>query len=184
MWRAGRNMRMRLMSAIGYGRVTSMTLRASCGCRLWRSGSYLWRRSGISASAARCCGRRPSILSGWRTVRAGCRRRVERGDLLLTRTGDVVVVEKVENSGILETAYNWRVAEYHTYFVGSEGSEWSVWAHNRYNALQQLGQLGSKARSSLRRALGAVSGWIAHHIIPVSVFQHPLVQAAARWVLR
>jgi filamentous hemagglutinin len=36
------------------------------------------------------------------------------------------------------TVYNLRVAEYHTYFVGSLEWGFSVWAHNAYFANQQL----------------------------------------------
>jgi hypothetical protein len=52
------------------------------------------------------------------------------GDWLRTRDGSLVSVESVEDAGIIETVYNWRVADYHTYYVsGAEGGV-SVWAHN------------------------------------------------------
>ena len=57
-------------------------------------------------------------------------RELSRSDLLLTRAGDVVVMEGVENAGIIETVYNWRVAEYHTYFVSAGEDGESLWAHN------------------------------------------------------
>ena len=44
-----------------------------------------------------------------------------------------MTVEAVCDSGTIETVYNCRVAEYHTYFVGSADWQWSVWAHNACN---------------------------------------------------
>ncbi len=53
------------------------------------------------------------------------------GDLLLSHDGQWVAVEEVYDSGEYETVYNLRVADFHTYFVGSS-TDWgfSVWAHN------------------------------------------------------
>ncbi len=54
------------------------------------------------------------------------------------RPGDTIrledgwaTVEKVIDTGRWETVYNFRVADYHTYFVGSDEWGWAVWAHNR-----------------------------------------------------
>ena len=47
-----------------------------------------------------------------------------------------MTVEAVCDSGTIETVYNCRVAEYHTYFVGSADWQWSVWAHNACNGPQ------------------------------------------------
>jgi len=57
---------------------------------------------------------------------------LEVGDWLWTDENRWVRFEAVSDSGRVETVYNFRVADYHTYFVGS--SEWgfSVWAHNTY----------------------------------------------------
>jgi hypothetical protein len=52
------------------------------------------------------------------------------GDLLSSHDGQWVAVEEVEDTGEYETVYNLRVAEYHTYFVGSPEWGFSVWAHN------------------------------------------------------
>jgi hypothetical protein len=41
-----------------------------------------------------------------------------------------VPVEEVFDSGVEEDVYNFRVAEYHTYFVGRPEWGFSVWAHN------------------------------------------------------
>lgn len=52
------------------------------------------------------------------------------GDLLLTRHGLAVAVEGVADSGQVETVYNWRIADYHTYFVSATEARVSIWAHN------------------------------------------------------
>jgi hypothetical protein len=43
------------------------------------------------------------------------------------------VVEGVAVSGEVVTVYNWRVAEFHTYFVGGDDWAFAVWAHNSDN---------------------------------------------------
>jgi hypothetical protein len=43
---------------------------------------------------------------------------LEPGDLLPSHTGGWTAVEKTENTGKVEPVYNFRVADYHTYFVG------------------------------------------------------------------
>ena len=59
------------------------------------------------------------------------------GDLLATDAGQWVPVEDVYDTGEYETVYNLRVADFHTYFVGSEEWGFSVWAHNLYNNQRQ-----------------------------------------------
>jgi len=54
------------------------------------------------------------------------------GDLLSSHDGQWVPVEEVYDTGEPETVYNLRVADFHTYFVGSEEWGFSVWAHNAY----------------------------------------------------
>lgn len=41
------------------------------------------------------------------------------GDMLSTHDGQWIAIEEVEDTGAVETVYNLRVAEFHTYFVGS-----------------------------------------------------------------
>jgi Pretoxin HINT domain len=55
------------------------------------------------------------------------------GDVLLTRDDRLVPVEGIADSGRVETVYNWRIAEYHTYFVSATACAPSVWAHNACN---------------------------------------------------
>ena len=52
------------------------------------------------------------------------------GDVLHSDDGQRITVEGVADSGRVQTVYNFRVAEYHTYFVGGESWDFSVWAHN------------------------------------------------------
>ena len=52
------------------------------------------------------------------------------GDWLRTRDGSLVAVEGLEDSGLVETVYNWRIADYHTYYVGVATWSFSVWCHN------------------------------------------------------
>jgi hypothetical protein len=57
-------------------------------------------------------------------------RELKVGDQLRTRCGSLVAVEAVEDSGEVETVYNWRIADYHTYYVSAVEDGVSVWAHN------------------------------------------------------
>ncbi|MEZ6143437.1 MAG: polymorphic toxin-type HINT domain-containing protein [Zavarzinella sp.] len=54
------------------------------------------------------------------------------GDLLQSEDQQYLPVEGVANSGEVETVYNFRISDYHTYFVGDPTWGFSVWAHN-YN---------------------------------------------------
>lgn len=62
------------------------------------------------------------------------------GDLLLTRDDRFVAVEGVADSGRVETVYNWRIAEWHTYFVSAVLDAASIWAHNASYASVKNGQ--------------------------------------------
>jgi hypothetical protein len=55
------------------------------------------------------------------------------GDLLSSHDGRWVAVDDVLDTGEYETVYNLRIADYHTYFVGTPEWRFSVWAHNLYN---------------------------------------------------
>src|SRR5689334_23206024 len=57
---------------------------------------------------------------GWTPVRA-----LKQGDLIRTEDGWVPVLG-LRDTGQCETVYNWRVADFHTYFVGSR--EWGFGA--------------------------------------------------------
>ncbi len=58
-------------------------------------------------------------------------------DLVSTRNGLVVPIEGVAKSGQIETVYNWRVADYHTYFVSATDAGVSIWAHNAYTGAKR-----------------------------------------------
>jgi hypothetical protein len=59
---------------------------------------------------------------------------LEAGNLLVSHDGQVRAVEGLSDTRSVETVYNLRVAEYHTYFVGSPEWGFSVWAHNSYGS--------------------------------------------------
>lgn len=56
------------------------------------------------------------------------------GDLLATDRSSWMNVEKISASEEVEPIYNLRVADHHTYFVGSESWGFAVWAHNIYGS--------------------------------------------------
>ena len=92
---------------------------------------------------------------------------LEIGDLLSTEAaGGWVAVEDVLDTGQVETVYNFRVADYHTYFVGSTHWGFSVWVHNSYE-LDDVLRLSNQGIQNPRR-LGASSksllGSEIHHI--------------------
>ncbi len=65
--------------------------------------------------------------SGWVAVRE-----LKAGDTLLCEDGVWRCVDGVRDTGEWQTVYNLRVADYHTYFVGTEEWGFSVWSHNAY----------------------------------------------------
>jgi hypothetical protein len=81
------------------------------------------------------------------------------GDQLLTDEGQTVFVEGVADTGRVEKVYNFRVADFHTYFVGSSDWGFSVWAHNTYDpsVAQTTNQVYSRSGS---RVVAAEQG---HH---------------------
>ena len=62
---------------------------------------------------------------GWR-----CAHQLEAGDELNSHDGQWIAVQEVVDREKISTVYNLRVADYHTYFVGSRQWSFSVWAHN------------------------------------------------------
>jgi hypothetical protein len=66
--------------------------------------------------------------AGWRAAAL-----LQKGDELRGHEGCWVTVEEVLDTGEHETVYNLRVADYHTYFVGSREWGFSVWVHNSYD---------------------------------------------------
>jgi hypothetical protein len=73
------------------------------------------------------------------------------GDQIMGQGGQLLEVESVTQTGIVETVYNVRVAEWHTYFVGCDEWEFSVWAHN---ACVSLYKAPAKGRGAKQFATG------------------------------
>jgi hypothetical protein len=63
---------------------------------------------------------------------------LKEGDLLRTVDGWVPVTG-LEHTGRYETVYNLKVADYHTYFVGSKEWGFAVWAHNSCLDVKPIG---------------------------------------------
>lgn len=61
---------------------------------------------------------------------------IEIGETFISHDGQLVQLAGVNNTGRQKTVYNFRIADFHTYFVG--GKEWgfSVWVHNTYDVKQ------------------------------------------------
>jgi hypothetical protein len=57
-------------------------------------------------------------------------RELKEGDRFRSHDGQWVALEGIEDTGEEVAVYNLRVADFHTYFVGSEEWGFSVWAHN------------------------------------------------------
>jgi hypothetical protein len=69
--------------------------------------------------------------SGWQCVGD-----LRLGDRLSSHNGLAGVVEAVGDQSRVETVYNIRVADHHTYFVGALAWGFSVWVHNDYTAAE------------------------------------------------
>ncbi len=54
------------------------------------------------------------------------------GDALVGQDNTLTIVSEIEETNETKTVYNLRVAEDHTYFVGSRSWGFSVWVHNAY----------------------------------------------------
>ena len=110
-------------------------------------------RRNIPASSKTKAGRRPG---NWKSAISFPRK----------RRGGWVAVQDVLDTGQVETVYNFRVADYHTYFVGSTHWGFSVWVHNSYE-LDDVLRLSNQGIQNPRR-LGASSksllGSEIHHI--------------------
>ncbi|MEZ6141264.1 MAG: polymorphic toxin-type HINT domain-containing protein [Zavarzinella sp.] len=73
------------------------------------------------------------------------------GDLLQSEDQQYLPVEGVADSGEVETVYNFRISDYHTYFVGDPTWGFGVWAHNygkqvRANDGRSLSKMAAKYR--------------------------------------
>lgn len=93
-----------------------------------RSGHVLWLH--IGGHAIGTTAEHPFWLvgRGWTPAI-----KIRSGDVLIGHDGQHVLVNEVNQSKSFSTVYNLRVADYHTYFVGSPDWHQSVWSHNRYD---------------------------------------------------
>jgi Pretoxin HINT domain len=101
---------------------------------LFVNETHLWAVS-VQGQKIRTSGEHPFYVlrKGWLKA-AG----LKEGDLLRSDDGQWVAVERVEETEDYETVYNFRVADWHTYFVGALDWGFSVWAHNTYDDLVKL----------------------------------------------
>ena len=83
------------------------------------------------------------------------------GDLLRTPYGSLVPVEAVEDSGQVETVYNWRIADYHTYYVSATVGGVSIWAHNADYNISTANADSAAAVNSLKEYARGVNAWLA-----------------------
>ena len=82
------------------------------------------------------------------------------GSLLRSHDGRWVAVAEIRDAGEEAPVYNLRIADYHTYFVGSREWGFSVWSHNACsatsgnNAAAVTGKLMHKAYNALLAPFG------------------------------
>ncbi len=81
------------------------------------------------------------------------------GDRLLSNDGTWVDVEDLLDTGEWETVYNLRVADHHTYFVGTAEWGWAAWAHNVYDIKFKQWRIGDAIDKPLKD--GSAPSWKA-----------------------
>jgi hypothetical protein len=89
----------------------------------------LWRLK-IAGRELFCTAEHPFYVQdhGWTAAR-----QLTSGQRLATDCGEWVPVDSIACTDVESEVYNFRVADYHTYFVGGDGWGLSVWAHNAYD---------------------------------------------------
>jgi hypothetical protein len=108
---------------------------------------------------------------GWTKVCA-----LKPGDLLVGHDAQGSCVEDVLDTGEVETVFNFRVADHHTYYVGSDAWRFSVWAHNACSLTDMATAAGQPDRGGLTRAGRALA---KHGGRPGSAFPAPTGAPAA-----
>ena len=81
----------------------------------------------VQGRAIRTTGEHPFWVDGKGWTAAG---ELKAGDQLLGADKSKLPVESVVETEDTETVYNFRVADWHTYFVGNEHWDFEVWVHN------------------------------------------------------
>jgi hypothetical protein len=123
--------------------------------------TILWRLD-VNGQTIRTTAEHPFFVAGRGWVKCS---ELKVGERLLSESGAWVAVEAVEETGIWSTVYNVRIADYHTYFVGTEEWGFAVWAHNRCDAIEVRDALGSNRIDSETAAIVAkqirMGHWLA-----------------------
>jgi hypothetical protein len=55
---------------------------------------------------------------------------IEVGETFVSHDGQRVTLEAIRDTGTVANVYNFRVADFHTYFVGGKNWGFTVWVHN------------------------------------------------------
>src|SRR5690606_37399966 len=88
------------------------------------------------------------------------------GDLLSTPGGEWLPVERVADTGEWHTVYNFRVSEYHTYFIAPGDLAFDVWVHNSYSPSEVTAIARMKAKRPSAMA-GSEAGFVDDLGFPV-----------------
>ncbi len=89
----------------------------------------------IAGQEIRTTGEHPFFMPGRGWIMAG---RLRAGDTVASLSGEPLIVDGVVDNGEVVTVYNFRVKEYHTYFVGRDDWGFAIWVHNT-NGHEQAG---------------------------------------------
>jgi hypothetical protein len=100
------------------------------------------------------------------------------GDLFRSDDGRWNPVESIDPTGEVATVYNMRIAEYHTYFVGSGEWGFSVWAHNKCSGAQ----LAANKQSGTAAEKAAVA-WLRANNVTIVATQVSVMTAKGRRVI-
>jgi RHS repeat-associated protein len=63
---------------------------------------------------------------------------IEPGEQFIGHDGKQVTLTALRPTGRIETVYNFRIADHHTYFIGGNVWGFSVWVHNQYTGFKSL----------------------------------------------
>jgi hypothetical protein len=105
------------------------------GATAWKLVEERFERTGcilhlhVGGEVIRTTPEHPFYIEGKGWTAAGG---LHEGDRLATLSGEWVAVEEVFDTQTWEPVYNLRVADHHTYFVGTDEWGFAVWAHNDY----------------------------------------------------
>ncbi len=111
---------------------------------------WIWNLH-VGGQVIRTTGEHPFYVKGKGWVPA---QELKPGDLLSTHTGEWIAVDDILETGEAETVYNFRVADWHTYFVGDVDWKFGAWAHNQYTGIQKVGDDFEKSARRWARKQG------------------------------